>query len=42
MIFKNLVIYINQFYIFSVKKFRELYLYSDVYDKKISNLMIKI
>ena len=36
MIFKNLVIYINQFYIFSAKKFRELYLYSDVYDKKIS------
>ena len=36
MIFKNLVIYINQFYIFSEKKFRELYLYSDIYDKKIS------
>ena len=37
MIFKNLLNFINSFFIFFKKKTRSLYLNSNIYDKKISS-----
>ncbi len=38
MIFRNLLNYINKLYIFLIEKLRKLYLYSNIYDKKISKI----
>ena len=37
MIFRNLLNYINQFFLFFTKKTRKLYLTSNIYNKKISS-----
>ena len=38
MIFKNLLNYIKKIFLFFTKKTRELYLNSNIYNKKISSL----